>query len=504
MSRRAAAVAVALVLSGIGVLMVHPVSDPDLWWLLAGGRYMIEHRVFLTTDPFSAVAGAPWVNHAWGFELLLYAVHRLGGTTGFIVLQALFAVGTFAGLYRAMRRDQVDRGTILGVLVLAALATRGFWEPRPQLVTFAMMTAFWVVLREQARGARNRLAWLPLLMILWANLHAGFAIGLALIALALVAEVLARLFGEGTDGEGLEREDGPAPGAGATDWRAARRLLAVGIGCTAATLVNPFHVHGALFPFQVVREQVGQAMIIEWRSPPFNHPQATLIELLVLAALVLLLWRRRPAAWLDVLALVAFVHLGLHAIRNLPLLVLILTPILGALATPARRKALPVVDTLRAWAGRHPGLAAAALAVFLATTWWLAPADARHAFTPRVGVEPGAFPDGAIAFLERAPRDGVLFNEYIWGGYLIWRLYPRYRVWIDGRAAVHGPVRLVEYYDIDEVRPRWRTLLDRSGVELVLVNRASRLGTVLRTAPDWEVLYEDGVAVVLAKRRGAS
>jgi hypothetical protein len=498
-SPRAAAVAPALVLLGIGALMVHPISDPDLWWLLAGGRYMIEHRAFLTTDPFSAVAGAPWLNHAWGFELLLHAVHRVGGTTGLIALQALFAVGTFAGLYRAMRRDEVDRVTALGVLVLAAFATRGFWEPRPQLITFAMMTAFWVILREHARGARNRLAWLLPLTILWVNLHAGFAIGLALVALALVAEVLGRLFGEGT-----ERGDRPAPGTGATDWRAARRLAAVGIACAAATLVNPFHVHAALFPFQVVREQVGQAMIIEWRSPPFSHPQATLIELLVLAALVLLLWRRRPAAWLDVLALAAFIHLGLHAIRNLPLLVLILTPILGALATPARRQALPGVDALRARAVRHPGLAAAVLAIGLATTWWLAPADARHAFTPRVGVEPGAFPDDAIAFLEREPREGILFNEYIWGGYLIWRLYPRYRVWIDGRAAVHGPVRLVEYYDIDEVRPRWRTLLDRSGVELVLVNRASRLGTVLRTAPDWEVLYEDAVAVVLAKRKVGS
>lgn len=488
-SRWVGTVLAALVLTGIGALMVSPIEDLDLWWLLGGGRYMVETRSLPTADPFSATAaGAEWINHTWGFQLVLYGVHRLAGTTGLILLQALFAVGTFGLLFRFLRRDGVGTGWACLLIGLGAMATRGFWTPRPQVVTYLGLALFWCLLREFRTGRADRLNWLPPATAVWVNLHGGFIIGPALIALTFCAELA----------ESLVPMRDPVPGR--------RRLGRLGLAAVlsmVAALANPFHARAVLFPFQVLEDRQARAFIMEWASPPFQHPQVLLVEGLILLTIVLL-WRRpRPVGWGDLAVFVVFVHLALHAIRNLPLLVLVLIPILGsALAevTDARASAGHEARVgWRPWSRQRP-LAAGLVSLALLTLGgaavsWLPLRE----FAPRLGVS-DVFPAGAVAFLKGEGRGGNLFNDYGWGGYLIWHLYPSFRVSIDGRAAVYGPQRFADYLEVDEVRPRWRATLDRMRPQYALIRSRSALARVLRLAPDWEVVYEDHLAVVLAKR----
>lgn len=475
----------ALVLGAIGLLNVSPIVDPDLWWLLRSGRYILETGSFPTTDPFSAAAGAEWINHAWGFELVLYGVYRWAGTTGLILMQALFAVATFGLLYALLRREQVGRGWSLLLVTLGSVATRGFWAPRPQVVTYLFLAAFWVILREYRDGRSDRLLWLVPMTLLWVNLHGGFAIGPALIGLCFVTGLLQRAF----------PGDGPVP-----DGRHLARLGLVGVACGVVTLVNPFHYRAALFPFQVLGERVAQSMITEWASLPFNHPQVLLLEGLIFSALVLLWWTPRLAAWSDVAVLAVFVHLALQAIRNTPLLVILLVPILGRLVAESTADPASALAAIGHWGRRRRGAIVAVLVVVLVVVGWTVPLRTLEEFVPRFGLAPGTFPVGAVEFLKREPRTGAVFNDYYWGGYLIWHLYPQYRVSIDGRASVHGPRRLVEHAEVDEVRPHWRRTLDRSGVGLALVRAQSLLAMALRASPDWQVIYEDPLAVVFAKR----
>ena len=471
-------------LGGIGLLMMSPVDDPDLWWLLRSGRYMVETWSFPTTDPFSAsAAGAPWVNHAWGFELILYGVYRLAGPAGFILMQALFAVLTFGLLGRLLRREGLDLGWALFLVGLGALATRGFWAPRPQLVTYLFLALFWAVLRDYQDGRADRLTWLPLLTLVWVNLHGGFMVGPALIGLCLAAEVAERAF----QGAAL-----------APSRRGLARLAGVGVACGLAAFVNPFHYRAVLFPLEVMGDRFAQSMIIEWASPPFQHPQAMLLEGLYLLALVLFLWTPRPPGWGDLAVLVVFVHLALQSRRNVPLLVILLIPILGRLLADSLAHA-PGPTRLVDWVRPRQGAAVAAMALVPVAAWGTLPLRPIGELIPRFGMA-DVFPVGAAEFLAHERRAGALFNDYQWGGYLIWRLFPQYRVWVDGRAAVYGPRRLAEHAEVDEVRPRWRQTLERLGVGLALIRARSTLATALRASPDWEVLYEDHLAIVFAKR----
>jgi hypothetical protein len=478
----------AVVLAAIGCAMVYPVDDLDVWWLLRSGAYMVETRSFPTTDPFSWPAfGAEWINHAWAFQLLLYAVHRVGGTTGLILLQALFAAATFAVLLAILRREGTPRAGALVATAAGGLATWGFWAPRPQIVTYLALASVWAILRAWRDGRADRLMWLPPLTLVWANLHGGFMVGPALIGLVLVGEIVERSF------RGLADPAAVRPRLG--------RLGLALVASLVASFATPFGYRAVLFPFQVLGDRFAQAFIIEWASPGFQHGQVRMVEGLVLLTLALLALAPRRVPATDLIVLAAFLHFGLQAIRNLPLLVIVLLPILGRALAEVLAERAPGWVARSGVSPRRFGLVAGALALVLAG-WWLLPARAPRTVLPRFGVA-DVFPAGAVEFLKRARPPGPLFNDYGWGGYLIWHLYPDYRVSIDGRAAVHGPRRFAEHIQVADVRPRWRETLERLGPRLVLVSARSPLAIVLRASPDWQVLYEDRIAVVLGRREAS-
>lgn len=480
MTRLGRALPVAF-LTAVGLTALRPIDDADFWWLLRAGRYMVETRSFLTTDPFSATAhGAEWLNHAWGFELLVYGVYALAGTTGVILLQGLAASATFGVLYGLLRRDGVGRGWSFGLLGLGALATHGFWSPRPQLVTYLILAVFVGILADYQGGRRDRLWWLPILTVIWANLHGGFLAGPALVALCAAGELVGWAVGDDTG-----RQGGVARARVLALWSAAS---------AAASLANPFHYRALVFPFQVMGDRASQAWIIEWASPPFGHPQALVLELMLGLLLLLMLGMARPVPWRDLVVLVPLVHLAFQAIRNTPLMVIVATPILGRAVASCVRAHWPSAPPL----GRR-AVAMGALGLVVSATSLAAgssrPAQVVGAFRPAFGVADN-LPAGAVDFLRREGRRGTLWNEYVWGGYLIWHLYPELRVSIDGRMAVYGSARFGEHLAVAEVEPGWQEVLARLRVNAAVVRTGSPLVAALR-ASGWLVRYQDRVATVL-------
>jgi hypothetical protein len=178
--------------------------------------------------------------------------------------------------------------------------------------------------------------------------------------------------------------------------------------------------------------------------------------------------------------------------------VVVLVPVLARALHDVVRERVPDLVSLTGWSPRR--VATVTLAAGLAfAVWWNYPARGVPSFWPRAGLA-DIYPAGAVEFIQRTRPPGPLFNDYGWGGYLIWRLYPDYRVSIDGRAAVHGPRRFADHIEVVEVRPQWREKLEQSGARLVVTQARSTLAIVLRASPQWEVLHEDRIAVVFGKR----
>jgi hypothetical protein len=187
---------------GLFAMAARNVTDPDIWWHLKTGQYIAEHKSVPHTDPFSYTrAGEPWVTHEWLTELLLYELQRTTGWGGLIVTFAAVLAAAVLLLYLRCGRAPY----VAGVATLcAAWATMPVWGVRPQVLSL-LLTSLWLLILE--RSDRNpRLLWWTLpLTLLWVNLHAGFALGLALSALFLAGEWIERALGQSSLARSADR-----------------------------------------------------------------------------------------------------------------------------------------------------------------------------------------------------------------------------------------------------------------------------------------------------------
>ena len=470
----------AVVFLGILALSTRSVSDPDVWWHLKTGQLIAQSRTVPHTDSFSFTrAGYPWVAHEWLTELFIYGAYRISGWGGLIVMFALTVSATFFLVYLRSTPDPYSSGVIV---LLGAWATAPVWGVRPQVVSM-LITSLWFLLLERSERNPHLLWWTLPLIVLWVNLHAGFALGLALLLLFLA-------------GEFLEQFTSSRPSN-------SPRLRALAVTFLFDLLLVPLNPNGAkmyLYPVDTLRSDAMPKYIAEWASPNFHHAEYIPFLILLLATMASLAWSRLRVRPRDILLLMVSTFAGLSSIRLIPLFVLVAVPILSrsmVRRVPSGRSLnLPQGSTVsRAplpYAGLLNALILFALAVFVG--FQINGVVQRQ---PRVEVQ--RFPAGAVAYLQGHPPAGALFNLYDWGGYLIWKLNPKTPVFIDGRADLYGESLMQEFANTYDLKGNWQEALQMWRIGTVLVNPDSALAVALRNAPGWEVGYSDSRAIVFQR-----
>ena len=470
----------AVVFLGILALSARSVSDPDVWWHLKTGQLIAQTRTVPHTDSFSFTrAGYPWVAHEWLTELFIYGVYRISGWGGLIVVFALMVSTAFFLVYLRSAPDPYSSGVIV---LLGAWATATVWGVRPQVVSL-LFTSLWFLILERSERNPRLLWWTLPLTVLWVNLHAGFALGLALLLIFLVAEF-------------LEQFTSSRPSNSA-------RLRALAITFLVDLLLVPLNPNGArmyLYPVETLRSNAMPKYIAEWASPNFHHAEYIPFLLLLLATMASLAWSQLRVRPRDVLLLTVSTFTALSSIRLIPFFVLVAVPILSwpleRRNSSARPQSWPQTpDTSRVplpYAGLLNALILFALAGFVGY-------QINMVVRRQPQVEAQRFPVGAVAYLQAHPASGPLFNLYDWGGYLIWKLNPQTPVFIDGRADLYGEFLMRQFADTYGLKGIWQETLQTWRIRTVLVNPDSALAVALRNAPDWEVGYSDSQAIVFER-----
>lgn len=440
------------------------VTDPDYWWHVRTGRYIYETGTLPRVDIYSyTAAGRPWITHEWLTELLLYMVYQQFGYVGNVVLFSLIGVLTWAVVYATCRRRGVgDLGTAVLVLWGAVMAM-GSANVRPQALTTLFLAICMLLLTLYKEGKRGAIWLMPPLMALWVNAHGGYVIGLAVLGLSIVGEILRR----------------PA---------APLRPLVLAAGLSAAaTLLNPHGLEALFYPFTYAgTSNASMQYIMEWQSPNFHNPYFLIFFGGGLMLAIMLGVRRQPLEVTEALWALAFSLMALLSARHIQLYAVVLVPLLGArlqAEVPAFRRAMSVLKGRRL-------LAVTCLVYFigaLSMVRWT-----RRGSTPlQLGREPSAatYPSGAVEYIQSNDLENNLFNEYKWGGYLIYHLYPQQRVFVDGRADVYGDELIDKYVDVSRLRPRWREVIDENDVRMALVEKASPLAVVLGQDTRWREVF---------------
>lgn len=466
---RTSRVFVAVVFLGLFAMAARNVTDPDVWWHLKTGQYIAEHRSVPHTDPFSYTrTGQPWVAHEWLTDLLLYGIQRVARCSGLIAVFSVAVCAAFFLLYLRCGSHPYAAGV---ATLYAAWATLPVWGVRPQVLSL-LLTSLWLFILERSETHPKFLWWTPPLMLLWLNLHAGFALGLALFALFLLGGWVEHLLG--------------------TTPRNTPRLRNAAIILLLNLLIVPLNPNGLRmfsYPIETLRSAAMQNYIAEWASPNFHRADYLPFLLLVLGTFVALSSSRLRVRPRDLLLLAVSLYAGLCSIRMMPLFVLIAVPVISQRLAewPAARSS----RRLRPQATAGPlfnAMIVLAMAAFAGV----------HIFQviqrqPRA--EAQQFPLRAVNYLQAHPA-GRIFNHYDWGGYLIWTLYPSTPVFIDGRADLYGEKLLDQFAETYQFKGAWQVALQDWNVDTVLVPVDSALATGLRNSPAWSVSYEDAQAVV--------
>jgi hypothetical protein len=467
-----------------------PITDPDFWWHLRTGQYILETRSIPHSDIFSSIRyGSEWVTHEWLSEVLMYGVYRLAGFAGLIAAFALLISATFYVTYlRAEAR--APHPYVAGVaLMIGAAATIPTWGVRPQMFSMFFAAVFLFALDKYTANSSSRLIWwLIPLMVLWVNLHAGFAAGLALIVLTILGLVL--------DGYLLEKNS-------LRDiWQRTRKLVLLLIGVGAAVCINPNGVRMYSYPFETLRSSSMMQYIQEWRPPNFQDPMFLALLVLIVVLLCAFAISEKPARPSELFMLSATLAATMRSSRNVPFAALIATPILaghlwGWLSNRREAKRL-----LSQEAGSRPSTAPLIIFnILLLVGVPIAAAVLRlqSAVAVQPLIEARDFPTAAVQFIEANNVPQPIYNEYHWGGYLIWKLYPSYRVYIDGRADVYGDEIIEDFFKAHDGEMGWREPLAKYGVRTVIVEPNTALASLLRESSEWRNVFEDQKAAVFIR-----
>jgi hypothetical protein len=475
----------AILFFGLLAMTARNAVDPDLWWHLRTGQWIAETGHIPHSDPFSFTrAGQAWVSHEWLSELAFYEIWKHGGAAALIVFSAIITTAGFMLLYLRCPPYGGTRHWAAAATAFGAVAAAPSWGVRPQMFTFALASLLlWLL--EAGEHRPRLLLWIPPLFLLWLNLHAGFALGPALIL---------------AYGVGLLLETA----VDTTPWQKARpillRVLLLLLACLALVPFNPSGAQLYRYPFDTLRSPGMRSFIVEWFSPDFHqwlYRPFLLLWLLVLTALASSRWRPKGRVIVPLL-LTAFA--ALDAVRHIPIFVLVATPGIAAALPAVGGENTHVSKNARPGApvsSRFLPLFNAAVLVLMAgfaMVTWVSLArnqDARMA---------ERFPESAVSFLRAGHYPERIFAYYDWGGYAIWKLYPEYRVFVDGRADLYGDDLLRQSIQtVVEIRTGWRDVLDRWKVQGVLVPPSCALAQALLLDPNWHVAYRDSRAIILLR-----
>lgn len=465
------------------VAAMWPRRTYDIWWHIATGKLIVEQRAIPDSDPFSWTReGAPWITHEWGWEVPMYLMYSRWGFGGLMALRVIVA-GVASALLAWLC---LARGaTPLAVMAAGALAIfsgRPVFNDRPQIVTIPFLVAVLCLIEMSERGRERWLLLVPVLMVPWVNLHGGFIFGPALLCL-YAAVCAVRWIAQHREGQPLR----PMP---------AIVVLAIVLSL-AATLLNPHGLEGAIYPSKYVHGEFAwhKTWITEYESPDFNEQIFFFLGVLIVASTVVFAASARRARLWDLAIAAAFLFMALKWQRNMGLYSMAIAPIFALhLSDLVRLAGIRSFEEMPE--EREPEwLYAAIIVVLLGTVAYGAP-GALHK-TP--GVFEEDYPVACVRYIERTHLPGRMYNTYRWGGYLIWKLWPEQKVFVDGRADVMGRDLIMDWDRAHRLSAGWEDVLEKYEIDWALISSTSPLCRALAMSPDWRLACQEPAAQLFVR-----
>jgi hypothetical protein len=483
--------ALVVLMAILWVAMGTPLPPLDFWWHLKAGEVIWTTRSIPRVDTFSSTAwGQSFVYQNWLSEVIYHLTYLLGGFPLLVALHALTITLSFALVLRTTWRF-TSRPRLAALCALAGeiLAIR-FTNARPQVLSMLFFSIFYLVL-QRYRHRPGHSVWLLIpLMALWANVHGAFVLGLGLVALFAGTELLKAAFAV---------RDALSRGA-------IVRLSVILLLLILASLLNPEGWRVYEYAWDVQTDPASQKLVTEWQSPTVRSVRdMPFFVALLVGFLTFVHSTKRDLT--DLVLFSVFAALGLASVRGIIWFALILPPVLASQLENV--DLAPIRQALGRWQAHrcaeptppaHPILNLMLFLMLAGITLVLSPWVRPGLSAPRLRSElvaPG-IPRAAMDFIAREEIQGRIYHPQEAGDYLIWRLYPQQRSFVDGRVHLYGEGFCRDYLRILN-GCGWQSLLAQYDVMWVLLTQEGgkeELREGLEAASGWQRIYEDDKAIL--------
>jgi hypothetical protein len=480
--RRVQLSALVALLAGIGIYALrtkYSVLDPDTWWHLKVGEWILRNSALPHTGILSRTAAQrPWVAYSWGYEILLSLAYSWFGILGIGIFGTALTIGVGAAAYGMLRRLS---GRFWLSCLLAAITCWAFLfngAPRPVFFSYILFCVTLTLLFEAQRNGRIQLLyWLPLVFLVWANLHIQFIYGLFTVSLFVGIHLTQKLL------SALKiNTDFLLPST-----LPAMPLVAIFALCYLATVLGPNTYHPYLVVLAYTKAKFPYKIISELQAVPFRL-WSNFVELFLAAAgFYAVGWRKK----IDAFKLALLVIASIVAFRTMRDAWFLGFPAAACIAD------FPVGEnaSFRSDSWREFSLVAAAVILFLFVA---APFTDFNTRALDSAVSAG-YPVNAINFLRRGSFSGPLYNNLNWGGFLMWYL-PELPVAIDGRNDLYGDDLDELFYNSEFANPSYATDSYLNDAGLVVLESRIPLARTLTTDPRFRLVYQDQIATVFVRR----
>ena len=452
--------------------------DPDIWWHLKTGQWVLSHQAVPWSDPFGAnTQGVQWIAYSWLAEILFHGIEQAQPIVGLNLLQGLIFAATIGILlFHAFARSGSFRSAILLTSVFLVPMTP--WVARPQIFSF-LFTALTMLILWWGQHRNAKVLWLlPLLIVLWANIHVYFIVGFGLIALHFL-EAWKKL----------------------PEQR--RSYFFLLLLCILAPLLNPYgiHLYQEVFLLAKHASEGWEADVIrELASPNFHDWPMKIFFVWVVLQCAILMMSEKRVSLVTLILFIGLLHQAFQHVRDIPYFVIIMLPILADHLTQ-----LP----WQKWRdffqqGRYStwlrlsvpkGLIHWVVACGVIPAMLVLPYRILHYPTEYRRTEM----TGAVEYLLKAKPSGPLYHSLNWGGYFIYALTPLYKVYIDGRTQLYSRKFWEANDRIRFGRSDWESQLDKTGARTVVWKKDDPLASLLQLSPHWTLAWSDKHVVIFVK-----
>jgi hypothetical protein len=478
-------------------LSVRLLGDAGIGWHIRTGQQILATHAVPHVDSFSStMSGKPWFAWEWLYDVVVGQLEAKFALNGVVWFTAIVIAAVFAWTFRLLIARGTQLCVALGLVLLALSASTIHFLARPHVLSWLFTLAwFWILdSSERDDSARNQRLWfLPLLMLLWVNLHGGWVVGFVLLGIFWLSAVWTWFKAKGN-----RLEDSLQKIAAA---RRASRLTWVTLLSDVASLVNPYgwrlHAHVASY----LSSRFLMDHIDEFQSPNFHGIAQKCFLVLLLITLAALAIRGRDLRMSEGLTVLFAVYAGLYASRNIPVSAVLLVMVLGPLLC-SEGSAKGFFHRMRTMESKMRGHVWPALAIVF--TLYIAASRGRLDSTLLMNAhfDPHRMPSDAVNYLVNHEVKGPVLSPDYWGGYLIYRLYPREQVVVDDRHDLYGEEFFKSYLKLVHVEPGWEDFLQRHESSCLVLPRQAALTDRLSKSGEWKTIYSDGVSVVFVRESG--